>query len=76
MEVKAYKPGSHTTENLRDFSSLWPDAGLNQGGTFSDDMDASDAEELVLVPILIGETDSGKKTYVCDEAQHGVALRV
>ncbi len=75
MEIKAYKPGSHTSENLRDFSNSWPQAGLNQGGTFSDDI-SIDGEELVLVPVLIGETDSGKKTYICDESQHGVSLRV
>jgi len=75
MELKAYSPGSHTTENLRDFSEVWPDAGLNQGGTFSDDI-IIEADELVLVPVLIGETDSGKKTYVCDESQHGVSLKI
>jgi flagellin-like protein len=75
MEVKAYTTGSHSTESLREFSSTWPDAGLNQGGTFSDDI-VVNAEEIVLVPVLIGETDSGKKTYVCDEAQHGVSLIV
>jgi flagellin-like protein len=75
MELKAYKTGSHTSENLREFSNVWPDAGLNQGGTFSDDV-VVDAEELVLVPVLIGESESGKKTYVCDEEQHGVALIV
>ncbi len=73
MELKAYKPGSHTTENLREFSNVWPDAGLNQGGTFSDDINIQ-ADEIVLVPVLIGETDTGKKTYVCDESQHGVSL--
>lgn len=76
MELKAYKPGSHTSKNLRDFSNLWPDAGLNQGGTFSDNNLNIDADEIVLVPVLIGETDSGKKTYVCDETQHGVSLRI
>jgi hypothetical protein len=76
MELKAYAPGSHTTEDLREFSDVWPDAGLNQGGTFSDDIDAGGAEEIVLIPVLIGETENGKKTYVCDEAQHGVALKV
>lgn len=75
MELKAYAPGSHTTENLREFSDVWPDAGLNQGGTFSDDISIT-ADELVLIPVLIGETDSGKKTYVCDESQHGVSLVV
>ena len=76
MELKAYAPGSHTTENLRDLSKgVWPDAGLNQGATFSDDIDIQ-ADELVLIPILIGESKSGKKTYVCDESQHGVSLKI
>jgi flagellin-like protein len=74
MELKEYKPGSHTTKDLRELG-VWPDAGLNQGGTFSDNVPV-DAEEIVLVPVLIGETENGKKTYVCDEKQHGVLLRI
>ena len=76
MELKAYKTGSHTSEDLRKLSEdIWPSAGLNQGGTFSDDISV-DADELVLVPVLIGESENGKKTYVCDEAQHGVSLKI
>jgi len=75
MELKDYGPGSHTTENLRDYSTTWPDAGLNQGGTFSDAVPVI-GDELILVPVLMGESDDGKRTFVCDEAQHGVSLSV
>ena len=41
----------------------------------SEDIDVQ-ADELVLIPVLIGETQSGKKTSVCDEPQHGVSLTI
>lgn len=76
MELKEYKIGSHITKDLRELSD-WPEAGLNQGGTFSGSVSIdSGVNELVLVPVLIGETESGKKTYVCDEKQHGLSLKV
>jgi flagellin-like protein len=73
MEMKVYGEGSHTSEDLRDYSTFWPEAGLNQGGTFSDELSVS-GEEVVLIPVLMGESDEGKKTYVCDEKEHGVAV--
>jgi len=76
MEMKVYGDGSHTTEDLRDYSLSWPEAGLNQGGTFSDNTLSVGSDEIVLVPVLMGESESGKKTYTCDEEEHGVAVYV
>lgn len=73
MEMKVYGDGSHTTEDLRDYSGTWPEAGLNQGGTFSDTL-AVTGNQVVLVPVLMGESDEGKKTYACNEKDHGVAV--
>jgi flagellin-like protein len=66
MSVKVVGDGTHITEDLRVKSSLWPEAGLNQGGTFEDAL-IFNGEEITLYPILLGDSDQGRKTYVCDK---------
>lgn len=78
LEMKVYGAGSHETLDLRkDYETQWPEAGLDQGRTFtgdvSGDVDGSE-EKIVLVPVLLGESDEGKKTYVCNEKEHGVSV--
>lgn len=70
MRIKIFKSGGYDTKDLRDDISLdWPKLGLNQGGTFSTDISSEivDAEKIVLIPVLMGSTSQGKKTYVCEE---------
>jgi len=74
MNVKVIGEGSYTTEDLRDLNS-WPQLGLNQGGAFSDQL-SFDGNEIVLIPVLLGESGSGKKTYVCDENQYGFSITI
>lgn len=78
MNVKFVSEGSHTTKDLRTASTEWPRIGLNQGGTFSDDKFGesfiTDENEIVLIPVLIGDSASGRKTYVCDENQYGYQI--
>jgi hypothetical protein len=31
---------------------------------------------MVLVPVLLGESESGRKTYVCDEGQYGYQIMI
>jgi flagellin-like protein len=75
MDIKVVGEGSHETIDLRD-NSAWPTTGLNQGGVFSDETITFSGTEIVLIPVLIGESESGRKTYVCDEAQYGYRLLV
>ena len=78
MNVKVISDGEYTTKNLREESAQWPKTGLNQGGTFSDSNLELETEgsEIVLVPVLIGESESGKKIYVCDENQYGYQITI
>jgi flagellin-like protein len=81
MKVKVIGSGEHTTLDLRDESvtTEWPEVGLNQGGVFSDSEfsdNVGSAKEIILVPVLMGESDSGRKTYVCDENQYGYRISV
>lgn len=71
MKVKVVGDGSYITENLRDEAYMWPEVGLNQGDVFSEDGFLFEGEEIVLIPVLMGNSEQGRKTYVCDENQHG-----
>jgi hypothetical protein len=77
MNVKVIGEGSHSTLDLRD-SDAWPKTGLNTGGVYSDDsfVPGTGTNEIVLIPVLIGESESGRKTYVCDENQYGYSITI
>jgi len=67
MKAQVSGGGSHFTETI---SSNWPSSGLNQGGAFSGTIlgDTDDATKIILIPVLVGETDKGEeKAYTCDE---------
>jgi len=75
LKIKVSGEGSFTTKDLGEFSNEWKNnyaTGLDQGRGFSDAItfDAN-ADEIVLIPVLLGNTEQGKKTYVCDENLHG-----
>ena len=63
--------GSHDTSRLSDDSNWENDLGesrLNQGSSFTDSVGSGGAESIVLIPILLGSTDSGETSeFVCDE---------
>jgi flagellin-like protein len=77
MDVKVIENRQHTTLDLRD-NPNWDTVGLNQGGIFSDDgLDLGPGvEEIILIPVLLGESNSGRKTYVCNEKQYGYDLQI
>lgn len=81
MKVKVEGGGSHTTYDMKtDLDSTWPDLGLNQGGTFSSGNISShvksDTEIITLTPILMGTSDKGEKTYLCNEKQYGYEITI
>lgn len=79
MKLKLYKGGSFETKDLKDNPAWgWPDYGLNQGGTFSASLGSviSGNDKIVLIPVLIGNSDKGKKTMMCNEKQNGVEITV
>ena len=72
MSVKIVKPGSYETKDIKNLSALWPATGLKQGGIFSSEdlsSEFSGATSIVLMPILVGSSESGEKTHVCEERQ-------
>ncbi len=75
MELKVYGSGSHVVKDLRALSEKWPEGGLNEGGTFSDEL-VIDGNKIVLIPVLIGDSQKGKKTYICDEKKAGFTINL
>lgn len=70
MDIKISKAGSYETISLGK-SDGWSSYGLNSGKTFSGSIaKAGGATSLTLIPVLLGNAESGQKTYVCD-ARYG-----
>ncbi len=78
MKLKISEYGSYETKDIEELSEKWPQAGLNQGKTFSDRIDIGEgtSEEIKIVPVLIGDSGSGQKTFVCDEKRYGYELTI
>src|SRR3990167_2760874 len=51
FQLKIEKPGSHSTEDIKDITD-WPIEGLNQGGSFAEYIadDIGSADEIVVIP--------------------------
>ncbi len=65
MNMKISEAGGHRTEEID------PVGELDQGGAFSYTRTfGSSIQKITLSPILIGNSNSGKKTYPCEE-QYG-----
>lgn len=76
MKIKISEYGSHKTKDLRDLTEDWPESGLNQGGTFSGDIsEVESGDKITLIPVLVGTSEKGKKTFVCEEA-HGLEVDI
>ena len=77
MSIRVIGDGTHITQDIRTIDgSNWPEAGLNQGGTFSSSINF-DGNEIILFPVLIGESDQGRKTYVCDKTdEYGYTILI
>lgn len=72
LSVKVSKLGSHTTMAIKHTSSEeynWPRYGLNTGEIYSEAVSGlSGAEEIKVIPVLLGNAEDGKKrTYTCSE---------
>ena len=76
FKIKIVNGGSYNMVDIGDISSEWADkfsTGLNQGGLFSDQVSIN-GEEAIIIPVLIGESDQGRKTYTCSEEINGYPL--
>ena len=77
INAKIYKAGSHETKSLDSIANNWPDVGLPQGATFSENLASyfSGAEKIVLIPTLRGTSDRGDQIHICDD-KYGKEIQV
>jgi len=73
IKLKISSGGSYVTDDLHEItSSDWPENGLNPGNAFSSTGLSSSldtADKVVLIPVLVGVTDSGeKKMHTCADS--------
>ena len=66
MKAKISGPGSHETINIED---NWQTQGLLKGDAVKSNVasEIADAETMLLIPVLVGESSEGTKTYTCEE---------
>ena len=72
--IDAFYDGRHEAEDITEINTPnpWLAGGLKQGGTYSGYIGGhvgSGAEKLEIIPILIGNSDEGRKTYVCEDSR-------
>jgi len=69
LRLKISEEGEYATKDLRDFALEWQKTGLNSGGTFSEDIsyETMGADSIILIPVLLGSSESGERTFACDE---------
>jgi FlaG/FlaF family flagellin (archaellin) len=77
IKVKISESEDYETKGLNDLSE-WPNAGLNQGRTFSGDISSNtaNADSITLIPVLVGSSESGERTHTCDEERYGQIINL
>jgi flagellin-like protein len=73
LKVKASGGGK---SELIDGIQQWPDYGLNPGRAMSSPIDVGSWDKITLIPVLIGTTERGQKTYECDERKYGRGIEI
>ena len=68
IRVKSSSAAGFSTENARKTSDDWPKYGLNPGSTFLGSM--SLAGDVSIIPILLGNSDSGRRVFACDSGEY------
>jgi hypothetical protein len=77
FKLKIESEGSYTSEDIKQMiiedsdgnPITWPSIGLTQGGIFLGHIGdyTSDAERILVIPVLLGKAGTTDKTYTCEE---------
>jgi len=69
MLVKMSGTSGFETRDLKELTENWPDGGLNVGGAFEGNFN-EEREEILLIPILRGNSQKGgEASFACEERQ-------
>jgi len=69
MKARIFEEGGYETIEV----SNWPDEGLNKGAVFSGSINTANANKILLIPVLMGSSGEGRKTYTCED-QYGYEI--
>ena len=69
LKMQKEKSRGHSTEDITPDGHGWPSMGLNPGEIYDDrgQISLSNAEKVTFIPVLVGKSDEGDKTYTCDD---------
>jgi len=65
FKVKKSREGSYETEDIEDITD-W-EVGLNEGRTFSSGIVIGNYDEITLIPVLLGNSKNGYRSFVCGD---------
>ncbi len=77
IKARVSGEGSYQTLDMGDLGVGWPEIGLRQGGVFSGSLYSEfyEADEVLLIPVLMGASEKGNQVYVCEE-RHGQEVMI
>ncbi len=67
MRIKVEKEGNYKTDDLSKLSGNWPEVGIKQQEGFSDSIDFGNATKITLIPVILGESNSKRTSFVCSD---------
>jgi len=77
IKLKTEWDGGYQMQYLNEITTSWPNAGLNQGGSFSAAIGlGEEINKITLIPVLMGNSKKGEKTFMCNENQHGYEISI
>ncbi len=72
MLVKISKTGTTKTKKIQD---NWKKYGLEEGQSYTGSINLEGAEEISLIPVLLGVNEEGKKrTHTCEKSEYKLSL--
>ena len=76
IKLRIYSDGNFETQDIKDLTPNWPEDGLKEGGAFSDSITFdADVNKVVLIPVLMGKTNSGEeREYVCERESYTLLI--
>lgn len=69
FQIDIFIGGDHEAQAIESLDATWPATGLDQGEAFPGTINANGADKIRVIPILIGESEEGDKTYICEESR-------
>lgn len=69
FKVRSSQQGNEETEDLQEITDSFPENGLSPGGVSSFELSnfGEDFDSVDFIPVLVANSDDGRKEYVCED---------